>query len=133
MAVVSKNAPPNTNLQIVDYWQIQNTPAVAAQATASQAAGAAGVRHVCKRIMVSVSAGATAQTPLAFNLRDGATGAGTILWSIALSAVVNTSTFYDADNLNLIGTAATAMTIESAAATAAAVQGTVQAQGYDVQ
>jgi hypothetical protein len=111
-------------------WSINNQ-ATAGTPTISKAAGAAGVRHVCTALSISVSAGATAQTPVVVNLRDGATGAGTILATWALSTIVNSTTTIQLTGLNIVGTAATAMTLEFAATTATAVVGSVNLVGYD--
>lgn len=111
-------------------WSVTNTPAAATQATASRAAGAAGVRHVATTITACLAAGATAQTPVVVNLRDGATGAGTVLRSWAISAPVNDSKCADLSGLAMLGTAATAMTIEFAAAGVAASQQTVTLTGF---
>jgi len=112
--------------------------AVSAQATAgtpsaSRASGGAGVRHVCNAVSIVVSAGATAQTPVIVNLRDGATGAGTILHTWALSTPANGMGVVAVSDLNIVGSAATAMTLEFASATASAVIGSVNLCGYDCQ
>lgn len=97
-------------------WSVLSTPAAGSQATASKSAGAAGVRHVAD--CVSISGGAVAApvaTALQINLRDGATGAGTVLWSITVvapAAAGNTIPAMSVCGLNLVGTAATAMTLE---------------------
>ncbi len=105
--------------------------ATAGTPSASKAAGGAGVSHVCTGIVASVAAAATAQTPVIVNLRDGATGAGTILATFALSAPANGTGIVSIAGLNIIGTANTAMTLEFAGATAAAVVGSVNLVGYD--
>lgn len=111
-------------------WAV-NAQATAGTPSASKAAGAAGVRHVCTGLSIVVAAGGTAQTPQIFNLRDGATGAGTILATFALSAAINGIGGVTLTGLNLVGTAATAMTLEAAGAGAAAVVASVNMFGYD--
>lgn len=111
-------------------WSVTHTPAVATQATASKAAGGTTVRHVATSVTVCVAAGATAQTPILFHLRDGASGAGTILRTWAFSAPVNTGVCDSVSGLNMTGSANTAMTIESAAAPVAGAQATVTLTGY---
>jgi len=123
-AEASMRVPPG-------MWRATHTPAAAAQATISRAAGAAGVKHVCWGVIISIAAAGTAQTPLAIHLRDGATGAGTILATWKVSAVANTGQTISVTGLNIPGTAATAMTLETAAVTATAVEGTVTLIGYD--
>ena len=114
---------------VTKEWAVTNQ-ATAGTPTISKAA-AAGVRHVCTGISISVSAGATAQTPVVVNLRDGATGAGTILASWALSTIANSTTGLNLAGLNIVGTAGSAMTLEFAATTATAVVGSVNLFGYD--
>ena len=111
-------------------WSITHTPAVATQATISKAAGGGTVRHVATSVSWCVAANGTAQVPLLINLRDGATGAGTIVRSWAVSMIINDSKCADISGLNITGTANTAMTIETAGASAAAVQATVSMSGY---
>jgi hypothetical protein len=114
-------------------WSINNTPAAATQATASRAAGAAGVRHVCTSISATLAAGATAQSSAAIlNLRDGATGAGTILWSKQVILPANGLWEVNIGGLNIVGSAATAMTLEFAAAGAAGTFESVALTGHDV-
>ena len=113
---------------VYSFWAIQHAPAAAAQATISQAADAAG-RHVAKSLTVCISAAATAQTPLQFTLRDGATGAGTVLWTAQLSSVANSSNCVMA-NVDIIGTKNTAMTLEAAGVTVAGAFATVSLNGY---
>lgn len=110
-------------------WAQQDTPAAATQATTSRAAGAAGTRHVCTSITISLAAVA-AQVPLIFNLRDGATGAGTILWSVTLNAPAANGRDVVISGLSIVGSDATAMTLESAAAPAATNFAAVAMTGY---
>lgn len=112
-------------------WSLVSAPGAAAQPTATKAAGAAGVRHVCTGISATVAPGATAQVPVLVNLRDGATGVGAILWSGYLQAPANGLGVLTSPPLNIPGSAATAMTIEFAAAPVAAAVGSVSATGYD--
>jgi hypothetical protein len=102
----------------VPRLQVRSNPAVSNQATAS-AAAVAGVRHVAD--CVSFSAGSTtapALTALTVNLRDGATGAGTVIWSqqvIIPAATGQNVVPFSLCGLNLRGTANTAMTLEFSA------------------
>jgi hypothetical protein len=114
-------------------WSINHLPAAAAQATISKAAGAAGVKHVCTSVSGAISTVGTAQTAaLVFNLRDGATGAGTVLWALQVSLPTATTWSFFLGGLNIIGSAATAMTLETVAAPAAAAFASVSLTGYDV-
>jgi hypothetical protein len=110
-------------------WSITNT-ASAGTPTVSKASGGGTVRHVATSITVCVGAAGTAQPVVQVNLRDGGTGAGTIIRAWQLAAPVNTSVCSDLSGLNMTGSAATAMTIEFGAATAAATQASVTLTGY---
>lgn len=99
-------------------WSVPSAPAVSLQASASKAAGAAGVRHVCTDIEFGFSAGtAVAAATVTVNLRDGVTGAGTILktWQFALPAATVAPFSINLSGLSIPGTAATAMTLEFSA------------------
>lgn len=104
---------------ICTQFAVNHAPANATQATISQAAAAAGMRNICQAISATLSATGTAADPVQVNLRDGATGAGTILLSAALAAPVNGSAIWTLSGLRIRGTAATAMTLEFANASAA--------------
>lgn len=98
-----------------DDWSVQHQPAVGSQATISKAA-VGDKRHRCTSITATLS-GTAAQTVLYVNLRDGATGAGTILWSAPM--VVAAGLVPDrvvVSNLNIVGSVNTAMTLEFAGA-----------------
>lgn len=111
-------------------WSIRHVPSTATQATITKAA-VAGTRHVCTSITVSVAANGTAQTPILVHLRDGASGAGTILWSGALSAPVTQCAVISANGLNIVGSVNTDMTLEFAGAGVTASQEVVALSGYD--
>jgi hypothetical protein len=103
----------------VGNWSINHTPAANTQATISRAAGAAGVRHVATSITATLStltAGVSANVLV--NLRDGATGAGTILWSTRLVISFDDGVPISGVSIPLpgvVGSAATAMTLEFSA------------------
>ncbi len=112
-------------------WAIQHQPAADSQPTITRAAGGAGVRHVCTGLACSV-AGAGAVAGFNVRLRDGATGAGTILWSTRLfNGTALPLTHVEATGLNIPGTANTAMTFEFDVATSGGGLGVVSMQGYD--
>lgn len=115
-------------------WSVKHTPAANTVATISKAA-VATQRHVCTGFTASVASDGTV-TPanLLVTLRDGATGAGTILQAISLSliATAGTSAVYGVSGLNIIGTLNTAMTIEFAAAGGANTYENVSMTGYSV-
>jgi len=141
--------PPNSTGQVIDtvttaagkerqvvtppvsgQFNLVHTPAAAAQATISQAAGAAGVRNVCSGIAFSLQTIGTIQPPIQVNLRDGASGAGAILWSMTIGAAVSSLFAFAVSGLNIQGSPATAMTLEISAAPAAAASASVSLQGY---
>lgn len=112
-------------------FQIVHTPVAATQATITQAAAGAGVRNVCTGISASLCTVGTAQAAVAqLNLRDGATGAGTILWSKSFSCGTTTMITVDLTGLHIYGSAATAMTLEFSAAGVAASFESVSLTGY---
>jgi len=111
-------------------WSVTHTPAAATQATISKAAGGGTVRHIATSITACSAQAGTAQTPIAVNLRNGATGAGTILRSWKLSTIIQDSKCVDLSGLAMIGSANTAMTIEFAAAGVAGSEQTVTLTGF---
>lgn len=111
-------------------WSVVNTQAGAVQATASKAAGGGTVRHVATDLTVCFGDTAVAAPRLA-HLRDGATGAGTILRSFILGVpVANDTKCENVNGINITGSANTAMTIEFAAAGSATATATVSLSGY---
>lgn len=127
--IVNLLSDPGTSETVaVNYWAVNHVPATATQATITQAAPGAGLRNVCKGITVSVAAGASAQTPVIAVLRDGATGAGPILWACALSAAANFCGTISVE-VDIKGSPNTAMTLEFTAAGVTASQETVAMSG----
>lgn len=110
-------------------WAQGHAPAVNVQATTTKAAGGAGVRHVCRSIAFSMFA-AAALGPIQVNLRDGASGAGTILWTMTVQAGVGGFIAQAFSGLNIFGSANTAMTLEFSAAGGAADSESVSFSGY---
>lgn len=113
-----------------DGWAVSHAPAANTQATASKAAGGAGVRHIARSVSITLANGAAAPTAalVTVNLRDGATGAGSILatWTLAVTAVAGAVVQKEVvipDGLP--GTANTAMTLETSAAPGANVSASV--------
>ena len=109
-------------------WAIENAPAAATQATATRAAAGAGHRNVLRSVTVSVGCVA-AQAPLGFVVRDGASGAGAILWRCLLGGAAGAVQCVTVSGLNIVGSVNTAMTVESLAAPAATNLATVAASG----
>lgn len=117
-------------------WSVTHAPAADTQATITKAAGGASVRHVCTGFIVTLAGGAAAPTAalVTVNLRDGATGAGTILstMTLGLEAVAGKSVVYAVTGLNVVGSANTAMTVETSASPGANASASVTLMGYTV-
>lgn len=134
--LTSRNAGGVQLIERPSRWTVVSNPASGSQATASLAAEAA-VRHVADCISMSANAaGATVATNLTVNLRDGATGAGTIIWTTQLGATVLAAggyfnTPYTVCGLNLVGTTNTAMTLEYSAGLAGLIE-SVSLSGFNV-
>lgn len=108
-------------------WQTFNFPAANTAATASVTAGTTGGLVLRLRaLQVSISGtGAGAATIV---VRDGATGAGTIIWETQINNAANSGTFYGTGVLDLRATSGT-LTIESTGAGGANTNLAVNAQG----
>ena len=116
-------------------WQISNVAAANTAATVSKAAGTSAQRHVCTGFMFTFSSlGAPTPEVIVLQIRDGATGAGTVIWSgsFSLPAVAGESKAFGLTGLWLVGTAATAMTIETAAGGGANDYLSVNLQGVTI-
>lgn len=128
-AVTSELLDPASSRTIgTNAWAVEQHPAAAGTPSISQAAATDPVRNVCKSLTVSIACAATAQTPIRAFLRDGTTGAGTILWSGVLAAVAGAAFAISARGA-WKGAPATAMTLEFEGALAAGVLGTVSMSG----
>ncbi|MFH1010992.1 MAG: hypothetical protein V1784_07140 [bacterium] len=132
-ALVVSVSGAETILSIENGWQMSDQPAVATQATVTRVA-AVGIRHALTSLQAIVSAAAgAAVVPTLIYIRDGATGAGAILWAGSLAAAVSTTEEFAINFTQpIIGTAGNAMCIEFAVAGAAGSQETIAGQGYDL-
>lgn len=91
-------------------WSVNHVPAANTLATATKAAGAAGVRHVLRSLTFCLSGAGS--SVLAFGVDDGVSGTGSYLWR-SQGVISSEGVFIcTLSNLNIIGSAATAMTIE---------------------
>lgn len=115
------------------HWNGVNAPAAATQATKTQAAAGAGIKNVCTGITVSLSCttAPAAAAAVTFVLRDGTTGAGTIIWetTLSLQAVAGQCVPFATGSIWIEGSANTAMTLESVGAPAANISATVAIHG----
>jgi hypothetical protein len=116
----------------VSNWTTYHVPAAATVATTTKAAGGAGVRHVCNSITATVACGTTAQTPVKVYLRDGTAGSGTIIWACTLAAPANGVGGLTVTDLNIVGSANTAMTLEFSAAGVTDSVEAVTLTGFDI-
>lgn len=113
-------------------WSITHDPGAGVKATISKGADATGA-HVCRGFSISLNAVAAIAAPIQVVVRDGATGAGTILWSARLTAPAGTTIIVERNGLNIRGSVNTAMTIEFAAAPAGTDFQAVNLNGYTLQ
>jgi hypothetical protein len=122
-------------LQVAEtaQWVATHEPAVNTQATASRAAGGATEQHVCKSIFATMNAVAAIAAPISLYLRDGASGVGAILWSARVILPIGQSAIISINGLSIVGSAATAMTLEWGAAPGAGNFQNVSLTGYSVQ
>lgn len=113
-------------------WSENHNAAANTQATVTRAA-VAGERHVCKSITATLAAdpgAAAGSAVVSVLLRDGAAGAGTVLWSGRLAAPIGESRDITIAGLNIVGSAGTEMTLEFAAAAGADTFEDVSMTGY---
>jgi len=123
-------------------WTATSFPAIGVIASASKAAGGVGVRHVANCVIAKLSSQLSGNNNAkVLNLRDGASGAGTVLLSldmISIGVAVLGGGGFPVDTIsqcgfNIVGSANTAMTLEFTAAPGAASFEKVTLIGYDAQ
>lgn len=131
-ANISAANPIGLQVAPVGNWSINHAPNANVIATITKAA-VAGQRHVCTSIAgyldCLVAAGATVR----IRLRDGATGAGTVLWAGQMCAAGAGAGFHsqvELSNLAIFGSVNTAMTLEMDALPSANATETVSLTGY---
>jgi hypothetical protein len=110
-------------------WFAVHQPGAAAQATITKAAPGAGIRRVVTGFTVSIACGATAQTPVAAELLNGAAQ----IWVGQLSAPINTCASITQSGLDLAIDVNQTVTLRFAAAGVAASLEAVALHGYDLQ
>ena len=138
--LTAPNITPYAGRAVVEKgtrWNGISQPAVSTQATFSKAA-VAGVRHVADCVSFSGVTNSTAPTAtqLQINLRDGATGAGTVIWTqtVIPPATISVTAFapFSVCGLALIGSPNTAMTLEFSASLTNLFE-SVAISGYDLE
>ena len=116
-------------------WRVVSNPAAGSQASGSKSS-AVGISHVADCVSFSAAATTAASlTALTMNLRDGASGAGTIIWTMQLAVPASTGQLvqpFSVCGLNLIGSNNTAMTLEFSAGVTNVLEA-VTLTGYDVE
>lgn len=120
--LIGRNSIGALNVEFGSRWVVNSSPATSSQASASIAAEAS-VRHVADNVCFSAqSAGAVAASALTITIRDGATGAGTVLRTFQVAIPVASATgqqevpiFCTPTGMGLVGTTNTAMTAEFSA------------------
>jgi hypothetical protein len=110
-------------------WALNHCPNANIQATITKAAGGAGVRHVLRSFLAIIMSNTAVANTAILQIRDGASGAGTILYCGRLTVGAISSELFLA-GLNLFGSENTAMTIEFNAAGGANVMESVSMSGY---
>lgn len=135
--LTSRNVAGAQLISFPSRWSVVSFPAASSQGTASIAAEA-GVRHVADCVIWAAdSSGAVTAAAGNLALRDGATGAGTIIMQIAVphavaaGAGIATIPANRVCGLNLVGTTNTAMTAEFNAGVTNEVQ-SVTLTGYNI-
>ncbi len=116
-----------------DQWSESHVPSTAAQATVTKAAPGVGKFFVCKGIIATIACGATPQTPIQVYLRDGASGAGAILYAFTVAAPANGQGGVAIHNIDIRGSENTAMTFEFSGAGVSASQQVVTLIGETVK
>lgn len=112
-------------------WAVNHTPAVNTLATASKAA-ATGTTHTATTCSGSITTVA-AQTAITLSLRDGASGAGTVLWSQSIACAIGTPCVLSTPPINVPGTVSTAMTCEWSGTPVTGNFEVATLTGYDVR
>lgn len=106
-----------------------STPAVSTQATASLPAPGTAQKWMCTSISATLAA-LVAQTIITLNLRNGASGAGTIIWSKQVVAPIGGIWEVNLPDLNIPGAYGAAMTLEFSGAPVATNFESVAMTGY---
>lgn len=118
------------------HWTSVHVPSANTVATTTKAAGGSSVRHIATGISVSlINTNVLAGNDYLVQLRDGASGAGTVLWASRLTVAAGAAvqSLIHITGLNIVGSANTAMTLEFSAGPGSGNFETVSLSGYDTQ
>jgi hypothetical protein len=95
------------------YWKAFSVPIVATAPSASQAAAGVGIKNILTGFLITFTAiAAELIGTVYFTIRDGATGAGTILAQIPVVQALGSTFQFGLSGMYVPGTANTAMTME---------------------
>jgi len=110
-------------------WSITHAPAADTQATVTRGAPGAGSYNVIKSISADLTAVAAIAAPLTLVVRDGASGAGAIIWNRRLTSPAGETKSVELTGLNIVGSDDTALTVEFTAAPGATNFETISVTG----
>lgn len=115
-------------------WNIVSYPSTAAAASASRAAPTTQAGDIIRlrSLTLGVAANGAASGNIKFVVRDGATGAGTIIWETVLAAPDGGSNSIFLTGLDLRASLGNALTVESTGAGAAGSQISISASGDQI-
>lgn len=132
-ANISRTTQPDAlSVAMPGNWALFSSPGLAVVASASKAAGGAGVRHIAQNIVASYLVGAAGVTQNIL-LRDGAAGVGAALLAIGFgTAAAVTQQVFVGSIGSVYGSANTVMTLEFSGVGAASVQ-SVNLTGWSTQ
>jgi hypothetical protein len=131
-SALAQSTQPISNVELVvgpGQWTLTSAPAVSTVATATRAAGTGTTRHVLQNISYSLNAVVAQATPVVIQVLDGAT----VLWQDSVIATAGSNAGKSITGLNLVGSAATSMTVAFTAAPTATNFEILSASGYDTQ
>lgn len=112
-------------------WTVNSGPAAGTRATVTRPAVAGG-RNVLRSLLVTIANDGTAATVFnEFVVRDGAAGAGTIIYRGVLRDQANSAGVLALAGLNIVGSVSTAMSFEFLAAPDAGHVQRISASGID--
>jgi hypothetical protein len=134
-SAANQAAQPKIGVQLVSVpgnWTLTAAPDIGVIATATIAAGAAGVRHILTSIQATISSTVVNQARRIV-VRDGASVVGPILWQEHMSAAIGLESRVSIAGLAIVGSPATAMTVEFTAPPINNDLETLSATGYDTQ
>lgn len=129
---MSDQAAPQTLPTAPATWTLTAQGGGTKVATLTRPAGGSGVKHVATCIAFSENSVGTTYADFGVALRDGPSQTGTVIWQYAVTAEPGVSIDHSICDLNIVGSANTAMTLEMSGDTQF-VGESVNLVGYDAQ